>query len=307
MLYDDFIEIRPGALADLEQRLNLAGGLYECYPSSSNTTSYASDRCDRTSPGSWLGQLRWPWKTASFQSPSLPLHERQVASDRISTQLPADNERRGLCIFLCIPYRRTTNKMYPGMVEDVSTDNVLFYSLRSIYKTAREEHISFLSLRTIKSICFVRFEVYSQGLVDVRTTPDMPDESRRDEYSYHPMPADFIPPIGENHMMHLYTYPEEAEHTGICLGKIPKKIEGLAWLPIPSQGSKVGWGLHFVEGLDVAKLWVWSFIGFMISITFGIAWSIIRNDMQSGFAVVACMLTGLLFTTGMVQAAYEPK
>ena len=307
MLYDDFIELRPGGLADLEQSLNSAGGFYGCNPSASNATPYASNRHDHTSPGSWLGQLRWPWKIANVQSALLPLHERQVALARISTQLPAGNERRGLCIFLCIPYRRTANKMYPGVVEDVSTDNVLFSSLRSIYKTTREVHISFLSLKTIKSIRFVRFEVYSQGLVDVRTTPDMPDESRRDEYSFHPMPAEFIPPIGENHMMHLYTYPEEADHTGICLGKIPKKIGGLGWLPTQSQGSKVGWGLHFVEGLDVMKLWVWGFIGFMMSIMFGIAWSMIKDDMQSGFAVAACMLTGLLFTTGMVQAAYEPK
>ena len=64
MLYDDFIEIRAGALADLERRLNSAGGLYECNPNSSNTTSYASHGRDRASPRSWLGQLRWPWKPA---------------------------------------------------------------------------------------------------------------------------------------------------------------------------------------------------------------------------------------------------
>ena len=307
MLYDDFIEVRPSALADLEQSLNSAGGFYECNPSSSNATSYASTRRERTSPGGWLGSLRWPWKTASVQSPSLPLHEHQDALDRISTQPPAGDERRGSCVFLCIPYRRTANKLYPWVVEKGSTDNALFSSLRTLYKTAREEHMSFLSLKTITSIRFVRFEVYSQRLVDVRTTPDMPDASRRDEYSYHPMPAEFIPSIGESHMMHLYTYPEEAEHTGICLGKIPKKIEGLAWLPTHSQGSKVGWGLQIVEGLDLTKLWVSGFIGFMISIMFGIARSMIKDDMQSDFAVAACLLTGLLFTTGMVQAAYEPK
>lgn len=307
MLYDDFIEVRPGALANLEQSLNSTGGFYECNPSSSNATSRASNMHGRTSFGSWLRSLSWPWKPTNVQSPSLPLHERQDALASVSDQPPADNESRGLCVFLCIPYRRTANKLYPVVVENIPTDDALFYCLRSKYKTARGEHISFFSLKTIKSIRFVRLEVYFQGLVDVRTTPDMPNESRRDEYSYHPMPAEFIPPIGENHMMHLYTYPEEAGHTGICLGKIPKKIEGLDWLPTHSQGSKVGWGLHFVEGLDVAKLWVLGFIGFIISIMFGIAWSVIKDDMQSGFAVAACMLTGLLFTTGMVQAAYEPK
>ena len=307
MLYDDFTELRPGSLANLEQSLNSTGGFYGCNPSSSNATSHASNTRGRTSPGGWPGLLRWPWKTASVQSPSLPLHERQDALACVSTQPPADSEHRGLCVFLCIPYRRTANKLYPAVVENIPSDDALFNSLRSRYMTVREEHISFFSLKIIKSIRFVRFEVYFQGLVDVRITSDMPDESRQDEYFYYPKPVEFIPPIGENHMMHLYTCPEEAGHTGIYLGKIPKKIGGLDWLPTHSQGSKVGWGLHFVEGLDVAKLWVLGFIGFIISIMFGIAWSMIKDDMQSGFAVAACMLTGLLFTTGMVQAAYEPK
>ena len=197
--------------------------------------------------------------------------------------------------------------MYPWVVEKVSTDNALFSTLRSLYKTAREEHVSFLSLRTLQSIRFVRFEVYSQRLVDIRMTPDMPDESRRDEYSYEPTPAEFLPPIGENHMMHLYRCPEDAEYTGICLSKIPKKTEGLAWLPVHPQGCKMGWGLQFVEGLDVMKLWVSGFIGSIISIMFGIAWSMIKDNMQRGFAVAACMLTGLLFTSGLIQAAYAPR
>ena len=58
MLYDDFIELRPGALADLEKSFNSTGGFYECNPSSSNATSYASNSLDRTSPGSWLGPLQ---------------------------------------------------------------------------------------------------------------------------------------------------------------------------------------------------------------------------------------------------------
>lgn len=300
MLYDDFIELRPGALADLEKKLNATTVFYECTPNSSSASLYATDLRDRTSPGGWLEQLRWPWTTAKVQSPSLPLQQRQDDFKRVSTQLPPNNERRGLCIFLCIPYHRTADKLYPWVVEKISTDNALFSTLRSLYKTAREEQVSFLSLKTLRSIRFVRFEVYSQRLVDVRMTPDMPDESRREEYSYDPMPAEFLPPIGENHMMHLYRCPDGADHTDICLSKIPKKIEGLAWLPVHPQGCKVGWGLQFVEGLDVAKLWLLGLIGLMISITFRIAWSFVKGHMQSGFAVAACMLTGLIFTTGLI-------
>ena len=305
MLYDDFIELRPGALADLEKTLNATGGFYECAPSLSRASRYPSNARVRTSPGGWLGTIRWPWKTVKVRSPLLPLHEQRIALGRVSSQLPTSNERRELCIFLCIPYRKTANRLHHWVVEENSTDKSLFSTLRSLYKTARTEHISFLSLKAIKSIRFVRFEVYSQRLVDVLTSPDMPDERRSDQYSYRP--TEFIPPIGENHMMHLYNHPEETEHTAVCLEKVPKKIEGLAWLPTESEGAKIGWGLHLVEGLDFKKFWVWGFIGFMISITFGIAWSFIRGDIQSGFAVAACMLTGLIFTTGLIQAAYAPR
>ena len=304
-MYDDFIELRPGALADLEKSLNATGGFYECAPISSRASRYPTNAPVRTSPGGWLGTIWWPWQFAKVRSPLLPLHEQRIALGRVSSQLPTSNERQGLCIFLCLPYRKTANRLHHWVVEENSTDESLFSTLRSLYKTARKEHISFLSLKAIESIRFVRFEVYSQRLVDVLTSPDMPDERRSDQYFYRP--TEFIPPIGENHMMHLYNHPEETEHTAVCLGKLPKKIEGLAWLPTHSEGSKIGWGLQFVEGLDVKKLWVWGFIGFIISITFGVAWSFVKGDMQSGFAVAACMLTGLIFTTGLIQAAYAPR
>ena len=307
MLYDDFIELRPGALADLEKSLNATGGSYVCAPSSSRTSRHPSNARARTSPGGWLGTIRWPWKTAKVRSPLIPLQEQRMALDRVSSQLPTSNESRGLCIFLCMPYRKTANRLHHWVVEETSTDESLFSTLRALYQTASKGNFSFLSLKAIKSIRFVRFEVYSQKLVDVLTSPDMPDNRRSDQYSYRPVPAEFIPPIGENHMMHLYNHPEETEHTAVCLEKVPKKIEGLAWLPTHPGGSKIGWGLHFVEGLDIKKLSVWGFIGVMISITFGVAWFLVKGDLQSGFAVAACMLTGLIFTTGLIQAAYALK
>ena len=104
--------------------------------------------------------------------------------------------------------------------------------------------------------------------------------------------------------MHLYRYPKEAEDTGDCLSKIPKRLRELSILP---QGCDIGWGLQCVEGLDWIKLWALGFIGFLASSTLGFLWSVLKDDVQSGFAVAACMVMGLFFTIGIVQAAYEPK
>ena len=95
----------------------------------------------------------------------------------------------------------------------------------------------------------------------------------------------------------------EAKHTGICLSKIPKKTEGLAWLPVHPQGCKVGWGLQFVEGLHWMKLWIFGSMGFVISAMLGVAWAILKRDMQIGFEVAAWVLMDLIFTTGLIRAA----
>ena len=307
MLYDDFTELRPGALSELEHNLKFNGGFYQRNPTSAYSESYSSNTGHRRPQGGVFGLNWWLWKPARVLSPSLPLHKHQDAVQRTSYKPPTSDDLGGLCVFLCLPHRRSANKLHAWAVEKTHTDQQFFFSLRSFFKRVRGRKISKLSLKTVKSIRFVSFEVYSKLLVDIRTTPHIPEESRKEEYSYHPMPADFIPPIGENHLMHLYTYPEEAEQTGICLRKIPKKIEGLAWLSTHPQGSKVGWGLQLVEGLDWTNLWILGIMGFLASIMFGIAWALVRNDIQGGFGVAACMLVGLSFTTGMVQAAHEPQ
>ena len=105
-----------------------------------------------------------------------------------------------------------------------------------------------LSLKNIKSIQFVQFEMYKSELVDIRKEDDIPPESRQDEYRYCPVPAELIPPIGENHLLHLFTHPEDADDVGEpCLCRMPKKLRERL-LICPSRGTRLGWGIYFVEG-----------------------------------------------------------
>lgn len=161
-------------------------------------------------------------------------------------------------------------------------------------------------MKSLKKIQFVQFEMYKSELVDIRTINDVPPETRKDEYKYHPVPAEVIPPVGENHLMHLYEHPEDAENTGICLDKIPKKLRQRL-LVCPDRGTGLGWGIHFVEGLNWMKLWVIGLAGFIASVAFGVSWSVAKDDIQGGFGVTACMMVILTFTTGILQAALEPK
>lgn len=70
----------------------------------------------------------------------------------------------------------------------------------------------------------------------------------REEYTYYPMPAEHIPPIGPNMFKHLYDHPEDANAMSICFRKVPKKLkEKLVACPV--KGSRLGWGLQFIEGI----------------------------------------------------------
>ena len=108
-------------------------------------------------------------------------------------------------------------------------------------------------VRKLRSIRFVKVELCPSTLVDIRKTNDIPPETYKNEYRYRPVPAEVIPPIGENHLMHLYDHPEDAEETAICLDRVPKKIRERLGV-CPQRGTGPGWGIHFVEGLHWTKL-----------------------------------------------------
>ena len=70
----------------------------------------------------------------------------------------------------------------------------------------------------------MKFEKYRTELADIRKENDIPPPKKKHEYRYHPVPADIIPPVGENHMMHVYNNPDEADETATCLNNAPKKF-----------------------------------------------------------------------------------
>ena len=49
-----------------------------------------------------------------------------------------------------------------------------------------------------------QFTLYQKQIVDVHERDQIPPESLKDEYIYTPMPADTIPPIGSNLLLHFF-------------------------------------------------------------------------------------------------------
>ena len=132
----------------------------------------------------------------------------------------------------------------------------------------------------------------------------IPPESFSGEYTYSPMPAEYTPPIGKNLMKHWYDYPEEASAMQDCFGKVPKKLTAKV-TACPTKGSSSGWGLCFTEGLSLMKVSCCCFLCLAISATFGIAWSVVRSDVQGGFGVACFMLASSATVVTLVQGMLE--
>ncbi|KAL8949907.1 MAG: hypothetical protein Q9222_004020 [Ikaeria aurantiellina] len=151
-----------------------------------------------------------------------------------------------------------------------------------------------------RSYTAVSFELHPSNLVDVRKVPDMPPESRKDEYLYQP--HDLIPPTGENLMAHLFHYPHEANERAITFMRSPKKRK-LRLAICPQMGTNIGWGIHLVEGWSMIKLWLLALvISFLGGMVFAVTWSVMKHDIQGAFAVAAYFVALSGLGAGTAQA-----
>lgn len=303
-LYDDFEELRPGAVAELERSLNKASGhtrqyagvtitFYDdVYDPSKDAGPLEQQRLSRPIHGHGSGKslIQAPMDRSfaggtiqnqatglgglsqldargpsTGQNPrSTPPHRAQNIAE-VASEAPNPPRPDSLFLLLCIPHRQYATKLIHMDVCMLLSDRLFFANLRGHYRSMRGRWVSIFSLRQLRSIRFVKFEMYPSTLVDIRKTNDIPPETHKDEYRYRPVPAEVIPPIGENHLMHLYDHPEDAEDTAICLDKVPKKLRE-PLLVCPQRGTGLGWGIHFVEGLHWIKLWILGFIGLLAAL-----------------------------------------
>ena len=158
----------------------------------------------------------------------LPLHERTSPNTRIEAQQSPTQvvHTELLFLLLCCSEKRYATKLFQLdlITQGATSDKALFELLRLNYNGMRGRWLRLLSLRTRESIKFVHFEMYRSSLVDVRKINDIPPSGNID-YRYQPAPPDIIPPVGENHLKHIFLHPNHAEDEPICLNRFPKKLK----------------------------------------------------------------------------------
>jgi hypothetical protein len=160
--------------------------------------------------------------------------------------------------------------------------------------------LPYLKFRCLESITFVQFELWASDEVDIQPFYDhkiLPPESKADEYAFDA--ATTIPPIGQSRLMHLWKSPEHSDGNGqTCLNRFPKRRRERLYI---SAGEKptIGWGIYLVEGLDWVLIWMLIFVVVFIgSSVFGTAYSVLKHDIQSAFAIASYVISLVTLAIG---------
>ncbi|TGO22329.1 hypothetical protein BPAE_0172g00100 [Botrytis paeoniae] len=302
-IYDDFTELRPGAANRLKQALtnNDSGS------TDTSRSSRFSD-CSKSFSKS-LSSIFALWASNSSRkslSSGLPTHEpskNQLDSNNPNIVKPIPLPVENVYLLLCYPSGRYATRLLQLGLHNLEpkSDQSLFTILRTNYKSMRGQFLNLISLKTLKSIKFVHFEMYRSSLIDVRQKDVIPPPDHI-EYCYSPAPPEVIPPIGDNHLMHLFLHPDHADEDTVCLDRFPKKLkEKLSCKK--GQPTNFGWGLEFVEGWDMKSIWIVAFIVFGIgSLLLGILWAVYKHSIQDAFTIAGYMVSFTAISVGAIQS-----
>lgn len=299
--YDDFRELRAGAVNEYEE-------LLRTYLGNQRSPGY-SERSDI----SWnILQLfgRFSARTLGQSSgePTLPQHDvRNILPPNSSNHV---NSREALLfVLLCLPFRGYATKLLQPGLEDVRSDQVFFKLLRRNHISFKGTLKSWLSLKTLRAVKFVHFEMFKSDLVDIRSDKGegiLPSAHYQDEYYYRPLPAEAIPPIGENLMVHLCSHPQHADSTSaILMDRVPKWLRERLYVD-PTRGTGLGWGIRYIEGWHLSLIWLLSFFLLLLaSVIFLICWAVLQHDVQGASGVATYVLALITLFIGSLQAAFE--
>ncbi|KAI4261663.1 MAG: hypothetical protein L6R42_003141 [Xanthoria sp. 1 TBL-2021] len=294
-MYDDFVELRPGVAEELRLALHAPS---QQRPSGQLSTS--SNHSQLVQPSGTDATANSTSQTAGIPVPinTAPYNPRPMNGRPAATTITCGPESKWLLV--CAQAWQRPISLLHLNVCSMTSDQELFTELRQLYMSLKKAWWSRLSMKVVRSIRYVQFELHPKDLVDVRKVPDMPPESRKEEYVYQS--CDLIPPIGENLMTHLFHHPHEANEKAITFIRSPKKRKQR--LAVCAQmGTSLGWGIHLVEGWAWTRILLLSLALLLLgSLVFAISWSVLKHDLQGAFGVAAYLVALVALSIGTVQA-----
>lgn len=281
-LYDDYIELQPGAAKRLEESLSQRHRVGDTVPTSRGPTLL-------TNMGLLLLKIFTKVRRAlSIEDQGLPLRQPPPTASVQHQATPQPQLAEALFLLICHNVSTYDKKLLQLSICDIESDEKFFRALKEYYRSKCNKWWSFISLRTITGIKFVKFEMYRKSQsVDVRLKNDMPPPENSD-YCYTPVPVDLIPPVGEGRLMHLFNNPDCAEDVLACLDRFPKKVREK--LVCGDKAIVPGWGLHLEEEVCKTKTAIVYIVCVLVSSIWGILWTVLGHDISGAFTVSAYMI-----------------
>ncbi|KAF5873477.1 uncharacterized protein Bfra_004938 [Botrytis fragariae] len=283
--HDDFTELpgREGAVVDFANELMQAGYITRAQITNQplGTKLWVSGRLQN-------GINLISRKLSNLRNTPLPTFVK-AGLPKNPVCLPADECR---WLHLCMKKKPYATHLKPLHVckdenQDPLTDKTFFKALKHAYN--REKTWKDWAILKLRRIEFIGFEACPDDYIDHIKPNDLPPTTN--EYDFAPPPPPkMVPPIGPEHMLHLFQdCPSISDvNSNFYLQRIPRrKIEPIAF-NANSLSENLGWGLHFVEGLNTSlAISVMFILSSVLGIAFAICWTILEKDIQGAFGVAA--------------------
>ncbi|KAF2685721.1 hypothetical protein K458DRAFT_300149 [Lentithecium fluviatile CBS 122367] len=263
-------------------------------------------------PGLWLQKaltrLATTFKRTSKQC-MLPQHNPNSNTTH-STQGTNSHHQNTNYLLACMHSGQYGKMLHQDCIDTIDTDRKLFCFLRQQFTHCRGRFRTILSLKKVKGIYFVRFNLFMSGSVEVRyhhqccenTCECIPpkslvEPSPQAEYRCKPAgPLKSGPPVLPDLLSHYFAKPScIIDKDNSILSRLPKRIsselQGKLGEPVE------GWGIYYQEGWDGDIITLVVVVMFLMgSLLFGILWSRLKMDVQGAFGVSAWIITaGALF------------
>ncbi|MCJ1387086.1 hypothetical protein MMC17_010215 [Xylographa soralifera] len=295
-LYDDYEELRPGGLAEIEELLKRQGGIQIASGCERNNANSGSSYWTTLHlKGRNLVNRLWTRRSVSSLPTCQPVEGAGSHPSQKSYE-PAEQ----LFLLMCVNHSAWACKLIQENASGIASDQQFFRIIRAAHQAGRRNFLSWFRLQKLKSIRSVQFEVFKNYLVAITKVPDYPPPAHIREYKpcYHST----NPPVGENLLTHYYHHPHDADDALVWFHRIPKKLRQRVVID-SEQRAALGWGMYFVEGFDWTKYWILSILVLLVSSLVGICYSVLADDVQSGFAVASFLMTLFTCLTGTLQSS----
>ncbi|KAH8901320.1 hypothetical protein GQ53DRAFT_814785 [Thozetella sp. PMI_491] len=308
-LFDDFLEIEEGSLDELEWWLN-------SQPSEGGTCTSQTETMENKAPDTAATEASnvnvfLSSEAGSTSTPQLS-EERNTkeAECSVLSLKTSAGHHNSIYLLCCFPRSRYGIFLDQESLDNITNDRSLFEFLRDLSNVRRYNwHLS-NPFRSIQGLRLTRFLLSKSGLVDVQSheyacakerciclpPPEKVEPDTRAEYRCQPVPPRYIPPIGENFLMHCFSHPAcvDPRQTWVY-AQFPKLLSGR--LRGEFHTPVEGWGVYFRDGWNWPAIWSALLAFFLLpSFLFLVLWGAFKGDIQGASGVAAYWVTvGTIF------------